>query len=139
MRLSRGTLLVAATAISAFSSINAECPNACSGHGQCGPHDMCTCDRNFQGADCSQREYPYYSLYCQRKKLPIVDKSSLTHFFLPLSTFYLFHTQTHVPLEGHTSILPRVILMDLFPLVTLTTWCYRDRPFTPTERQRAFH
>ena len=72
---------MAATAISAFSSINAECPNACSGHGQCGPHDMCTCDRNFQGADCSQRENPYYPLYCQRKKLPIIDKSSLTHFF----------------------------------------------------------
>jgi hypothetical protein len=35
----------------------AECPNQCSGHGECGPHDMCTCDRNWQGADCSLSEF----------------------------------------------------------------------------------
>lgn len=39
--------------------IHAECPNACSGHGQCGSFDMCTCDRNWQGADCSLRTCPF--------------------------------------------------------------------------------
>jgi len=37
----------------------AECPNACSGHGTCSLHDMCTCCRNWQGDDCSQRTCPF--------------------------------------------------------------------------------
>merc|ERR1719258_212730 len=37
----------------------AECPNACSGHGTCGSFDMCTCDRNWQAADCSERTCPF--------------------------------------------------------------------------------
>jgi hypothetical protein len=37
----------------------AECPNACSGHGTCGVFDMCTCYRNWQAADCSQRTCPF--------------------------------------------------------------------------------
>ena len=36
---------------------NAECPNACSGHGVCGAKDMCTCDRNWQGSDCSLSKF----------------------------------------------------------------------------------
>jgi len=39
--------------------VRAECNNACSGHGRCGAYDMCQCDRNWQGADCSQRTCPY--------------------------------------------------------------------------------
>jgi len=37
----------------AFAS--AECPNACSGHGECGQKDMCSCYNNYQGNDCSER------------------------------------------------------------------------------------
>jgi len=39
--------------------VYANCPNACSGHGACGADDMCSCDRNFVGADCSQRVCPF--------------------------------------------------------------------------------
>jgi len=40
-------------------SVYAGCPNACSGNGACGADDMCKCNRNFIGADCSQRVCPY--------------------------------------------------------------------------------
>lgn len=38
---------------------NAECPNACSGHGNCGNYDQCNCWRSFQGEDCSVRLCPF--------------------------------------------------------------------------------
>jgi len=46
-------------ALALAAGVNAECPNACSGHGDCGAFDMCTCYRNFQGADCSERTCPF--------------------------------------------------------------------------------
>ena len=39
--------------------VTAECPNACSGHGDCTTWDKCECYRNWQAADCSQRTCPY--------------------------------------------------------------------------------
>eukprot|EP01029_Cantina_marsupialis_P027939 TRINITY_DN774206_c0_g1_i1.p1 TRINITY_DN774206_c0_g1~~TRINITY_DN774206_c0_g1_i1.p1 ORF type:complete len:401 (+),score=106.64 TRINITY_DN774206_c0_g1_i1:97-1299(+) len=39
--------------------ILAECPNACSGHGSCGARDSCSCQRNWRGADCSERTCPF--------------------------------------------------------------------------------
>jgi len=34
---------------------NAECANACNGHGKCTSYDMCICNRNWQANDCSER------------------------------------------------------------------------------------
>ena len=34
---------------------DAECANACNGHGKCTSYDMCICNRNWQAADCSER------------------------------------------------------------------------------------
>ena len=39
----------------ALLGVKAECPNACSGHGDCTRYDMCDCNRNWQAADCSER------------------------------------------------------------------------------------
>jgi len=37
----------------------AECNNMCSGHGECGANDQCTCYRNWRGNDCSERTCQY--------------------------------------------------------------------------------
>lgn len=44
------------TILTAFlGNVNAECANACSGHGKCTSYDMCICNRNWQSNDCSER------------------------------------------------------------------------------------
>jgi hypothetical protein len=46
-------------------AVNAECENACSGHGECGLNDVCTCYQNWGigmgglSGDCSERVCPY--------------------------------------------------------------------------------
>ena len=47
--------LIAAVAASLISLASAACPNLCNGHGDCGANDRCTCFKNWQGADCSER------------------------------------------------------------------------------------
>jgi hypothetical protein len=48
-------VLIAILVAAAF----AECPNACSGHGDCKEKDQCDCYRNWAGADCSKRICPF--------------------------------------------------------------------------------
>jgi len=43
-----------------LGSVEARCPNGCSGNGECGTNSQCSCHRNFMGADCSER-ICYYS------------------------------------------------------------------------------
>jgi len=50
---------VALLALAAFAAVNAECPNACSGHGDCATKDQCNCYPNYHGADCSLRTCPF--------------------------------------------------------------------------------
>ena len=39
-------LFVVTTFALFISSVNAECANACNGHGRCTSYDMCVCNRN---------------------------------------------------------------------------------------------
>lgn len=44
---------------SLFTATAATCANECSKHGSCGEHDICTCDPNWIGGDCSEAKCPY--------------------------------------------------------------------------------
>ena len=47
-------VVVALSALAAY--VNAECANACSGHGVCVTSDQCDCFPNYRAADCSERK-----------------------------------------------------------------------------------
>eukprot|EP00606_Chrysophyceae_sp_TOSAG23-5_P000400 GSChrysophyteH2.ASY1.ANO1.932.1 assembled CDS len=53
--MSRLSLLVAVILAAFVSHVDAECANACNGHGKCVGYDMCICNRNWQANDCSER------------------------------------------------------------------------------------
>jgi hypothetical protein len=50
---------LAALALIGLTFVAAECPNACSGHGECLDKDECECFKNYMGADCSERVCPF--------------------------------------------------------------------------------
>lgn len=52
-------LLLLALLALLLQQATAECPNDCSGHGECGLFDQCECHRNWQAADCSERTCPF--------------------------------------------------------------------------------
>lgn len=54
-----GLLLRLCALVGAAKLAAAECPNACSGRGTCGAHDMCTCYNGYMGNDCSERVCPF--------------------------------------------------------------------------------
>jgi hypothetical protein len=55
----KSSLIALTLATGALNSVNAECPNACNGHGKCTSYDMCDCNRNWQANDCSERVCQY--------------------------------------------------------------------------------
>lgn len=87
----------------------AECPNACSGHGTCSLHDQCTCCRNWQGNDCSQRTCPFGYAHVDSPKGDLDGSTgTLSGPNYPLvigSTVYPFGTTEQYPdafsQEGH--------------------------------------
>jgi hypothetical protein len=78
---------------------NAECPNACSGNGVCSAYDMCTCYRNFQGADCSERTCPFGIAHVDSPKgdLDMSADSLTTGTVISGSAVYPFGTEELFP------------------------------------------
>jgi len=87
----------------------AECPNACSGHGTCSLHDQCTCCRNWQGNDCSQRTCPFGYAHVDSPKGDLDGStgtlSGPSYDLIVGSTVYPFGTTEQYPdaqsQEGH--------------------------------------
>jgi hypothetical protein len=76
----------------------AECPNACSGHGTCGTYDMCTCYRNWQAADCSQRTCPFDLAHVDTPKGDLDHSNTITTgTVIASSTVYPTGTQEKFP------------------------------------------
>ena len=53
------SIFIAFLLLSHVPSTQAECPNACSGHGYCDFFDMCSCFRGWTSGDCSERTCPW--------------------------------------------------------------------------------
>jgi hypothetical protein len=62
------TAILISYATSFVTLSQAECPNACSNSGTCGPRDQCTCYKNFQGNDCSERTCPFGNAHVDTPK-----------------------------------------------------------------------
>jgi hypothetical protein len=82
----------------------AECPNACSGNGVCSAYDMCTCYRNFQGADCSERTCPFGIAHVDSPKgdLDMSADSLTTSTVISGSTVYPYGTEELFPMMADT-------------------------------------
>ena len=59
LRCCRGGLLILFICATQLLSASGDCPNDCSGHGNCNPYGMCVCYRYFNGPDCSLRKCPF--------------------------------------------------------------------------------
>jgi len=53
--MTRYSVIFLAVFAALMGKVDAECANACNGHGKCVGYDMCICNRNWQANDCSER------------------------------------------------------------------------------------
>lgn len=91
---------LASAAVASLKFVSAECPNACSGHGQCGNYDMCACDRNWQGSDCSLRTCPFGKAHVDTPKGDLDASNSVeqhNQLLVEGSTVYPFGTTEAYP------------------------------------------
>jgi hypothetical protein len=105
-------VLVLASLTSFASVVDAECANACNGHGKCTSYDMCICNRNWQANDCSERTCLFGMAHVDTPKgdldmsgalsgpdMPIVDN----HFNYPYGTTEQFPQMEDSDLQALTN------------------------------------
>lgn len=79
--------------------VSAECPNGCSGNGNCMAKDMCECFQNYQGNDCADRTCLFGRAHVDTPKGDInMDQSRVTPSWIltgsqqhPLGTYEHFN------------------------------------------------
>jgi len=92
------SLLGSLTFLALIGLAASECPNACSGHGDCGAFDMCTCWRNWQAADCSERVCPFGMAHVDTPKGDLNHDGSLsTSTVISNHYVYKYGTQEKFP------------------------------------------
>lgn len=92
------TILKALSIAAVLGLAAAECPNACSGHGDCGAFDMCTCWRNWQAADCSERTCAFGLAHVDTPKGDLnMDNSVDTSDVVVNNYVYWYGTQEKFP------------------------------------------
>jgi len=96
--------------------VSAECPNACSGHGDCGNFDMCNCWRNWMGNDCSERICPF----------------SLAHVDLPKGDLNMDNTVSKAEYSAGTSAFINTDVAKYHPMY-YTTGTAEKFPFMSDE------
>lgn len=72
--------LIFVSFLAVINRINAECANACNGHGRCTAFDMCICNRNWQAADCSERVCQFGLAHVDTPKVFIFFMAQLQQF-----------------------------------------------------------
>eukprot|EP01006_Ploeotia_vitrea_P029148 TRINITY_DN61727_c0_g3_i1.p1 TRINITY_DN61727_c0_g3~~TRINITY_DN61727_c0_g3_i1.p1 ORF type:complete len:728 (+),score=-17.06 TRINITY_DN61727_c0_g3_i1:184-2367(+) len=90
--------------------VNGECPNGCNGHGKCMAYDMCYCQRNWQGNDCSERVCAFGRAHVDSPKGDLDMSSTITDPYIQVvenDNVYPF---------GTTEMYPRFEDTDLTPL-----------------------
>ena len=66
---------------------NAECANACNGHGKCTAYDMCICNRNWQSSDCSERVCQFGLAHVDTAKVTTMLYIITMIFFIYISNY----------------------------------------------------
>jgi len=70
-------------ALTLTATVNAGCPNSCSGHGICGANDVCTCHRNWDNSDCSGRKCPRKKSWADIKDTAVTGREE--HYYAECS------------------------------------------------------
>jgi len=99
----------ALVAASIVNSVNAECANACNGHGKCTAYDMCICNRNWQGNDCNQRVCQFGLAHVDTPKGDLDMSGSITgpdHPIVDNHPVYPYGTTEQFPQMEDTDLRP---------------------------------